>query len=275
MNYAEAERMVEESDLSDDEKQEYALWASHEDRQRILDSADPIHFTDDGVKGVPIIGDYEISSPQILPRDVDGFGEETLHDPPLKLVEDLIEPEMRQKSRPMTEQARFRDRVFYEVEEMRYEIYLDRVEDVMSLPELRELVAEADEGRWSMELSENNVLVFTRRPEPGTEYTGEHLFFEVDVAYEDISLEEAIGQLEIERQLAEYAIEAIDGQKTRELTEIVTRHIEDEEQSVEWVEDEEAALDEELTFETEEDEVVVGEQIVVLGGLYMTRSLDG
>jgi len=74
-------------------------------------------------------------------------------------------------------------------------------------------------------------------------------------------------------QLATYGLEGIDGEQRMEITERVERHVQDD-QPVQMVENSEDALEDSLTFETEEDEVVIGEQIVTLGGLYMTKTPD-
>lgn len=279
MNLEEAEQLVEEKVEQYSDKESWALWAPFGTAAQLRDQQSPF-AREAKVKEVQIRGDHEIQNPQVLPVDVEMCtGEDrVLEDPPLALVQQLIEPTMLDGSDldeavGLGRTVRIRDKVFYEVEGVEYRFFLDAVEEPMRLSELRNLIEQARQGEFEMELNTNNELVFSRVPDKGTEYTSERLGIDITEPVDELDMEQAIEHLKPEQRLAETALSAIGTQKETPIHERIERRVEPEEPAP-MIDMEEDVPDPDASFETEEDEVQVGVKLVSLGRLYMETSMN-
>jgi len=267
MNYDEAVEKVKREVPECAEADDFTLWVSFEDKHEIEDTRDMMR----GDLDIGVIGDHHIDEPQVLPKSVDDCRENmVLRDPPGQFVEELTEMEMSDLSGGT---VLIEDSFYYNVEKITYRWHLARIEQSMNIPRFENVLKRAFVEGWDVRLEDGNVMVMEYQPEPYTEYTSTRAAMTVnqDVELGDYSIDEMIEMLDIKKKIVQTAIDAIGEDKTQEITVAVER-VQDTPGHPPLVE--ESGPDPEPTsIDTETEDVVVGEMVISVGGMFMAHDV--
>lgn len=258
-------RLVAEESNNWLNKDNWAVWLNHDDMgdfrsdPKLIESRSAV----DSVDGVEVRYAPNVDEPLILPKRVDLMPSDLAFQdsPPVELVEQLIDPV--KEDRPelgIRREVMLRAMVQYEVRNVTYEVDLGKAEPAFSHPQMKQVVRQAvgDEDGWEANVVESEqVWQLTRTFDVGTEVR------QIPVML--IQREEDLLHMNVERRMAEDAIELIGGDITQQMKREVEERVEEDVPMMAGEPDPAAPLD----YETETREVVVARKRTELGRIYL------
>lgn len=284
MRFDEARRIVEEkrgelkSDLGD--PGDWALWIPHQEMDELRDTMDEKIRTGHSspnmdalirIKEFDVIPDRMISTPQILPTSIDLFmdldwEDSVLTDPPYMLVDDLIELEAEDFT---LENDIVKAYVRYDVESVEWTFYVNEIRDGVDYPEFERMKQKAFEDEpeeWHADLGDEE-FVFTRMT-PGAKFYRAMFSKIVPKRSTDWTVPSTDDIENLDLSFTESALNGIGETMTEEVT--ATHISRPDPEPVEMVSEEELADPAQLSqTDFGEEEVVIGEKKVYLGGILM------
>lgn len=285
MKFQEAKRLIEQKreELKSDIRNpsEWALWLPHGEMEELRESMDEAQNLSKHpnpsidplvtIKDIDVMVDRLISTPQVLPKSTEEFmdlqwEDVVLEDPPYTLVDDLIELEAEDFA---LENDLVKANVRYDMESVEWTFYVDEIEDHMEYSEFEEIKRKAFEEEpeeWHADLGDEE-FVFTRMT-PGIRSYRAMFSKIVPKRSTDWTVPSTDDIEDLDLNFAESALNGINETVTEEVT---AKHISrPDPEPVEMVSEEEKAdLNQISQMDFEEENVVIGEKKVYLGGIVM------